>query len=647
MSVVSVIPGFRVEADISEDGKHIEVLFDYDAYIVQVMRSIRIGRFIPPEKGGPLWRFPLDIDVGRELRKHLGEQFRPSPRFKKWAMRQQSVALTLRSLSSGDSAELERLPEYLEELSEAIHLGPIGLSIDAKERKEKLNGKGSFQTADVAFMAACPAPINANQPGTGKTLETIASVFEEGIEGGPKMVVAPLTSLEAVWEKELLAWQYQDVILCFGSKARRDDAVAAATAYVEAGDPFWFITNPDNIRKQANWEVDPVSGKRTGKKKMWDKYPSIFEIDWGLVVLDEFQRFGLANDTLTQKGLNDLTKKKGLGLSGTPIKGKPINLWGILHFLAPHEFPSKWKFAEQWLVISQGSYGKQIGDVRKEKEEAFWEMIGKYMIRRTKEEVLPWLPPKQRIDIWATLEGQQKKQYETFAMNAEIKIEEEHLSATSILAEYTRLKQFAIATQRIEPQKDPPYFAPFPEVPSCKLPHVEEILRELGIILDKATKEDLTGELWDGEQVVIFSQFTRVVNWLAKWLNDVHGVRVAVMTGETPGPRRNEIFLKFQGDDEDRPQVIIMNTTAGGVSITLDKADTVIFMDETWVPDDQEQAEDRVHRGSRIHNVKAYYIRTKDTIEEYIHQRVAGKENINKRILDLRREGLRATGDKK
>lgn len=635
---------FSVEGTISEDGRWIELTFPYDRYLLDCVRNIvPQGRFIPPDKGGPKWRFPKDLDVGKQLRKELGDQFVPDRDLKQWAMRERSVALTLRSLSAGTSAKLERLPKMLEELNQAIHLGPLGRDMDPKTRKQKMEEDGSFQTADVAFMAKCPFPINANHPGTGKTLETIASVFEAGQEDGPKLVVAPLTSLETVWEQELTDWQYQDIILCFGSKNRRDDAIAAAMEYVKEGEPFWFITNPDTLRFQQHKELDPVTGEPTGKRKLFAKYPQLLQIEWDIVVLDEFQKMGLANDTLTSHGLFALKKRKGIGLSGTPIKGKPINLWGILRFLDPENFQSKWRFAEQWLVIRQGRYGKEIGDVRAEREEEFWELIGKYMIRRTKEEVLPWLPPKQRINVWAEMDGKQLAQYKTFAEQAEIRIEEEKLTATSILAEYTRLKQFSFSAQRLEPLEDPPFFAPYPTEESCKLPHLEEILRELGIIHDKKSKEDLSEEQWSGEQVIIFSQFTRVVDFVERWLQEKHGIRTAKITGAVTGTKRSEEQRAFQSKDENRPQVILMNTTAGGVSITLDNANTVIFLDETWVPDEQEQAEDRAHRASRIHQVTIYYIRTKGTIEEYIYKRVASKQNVNQRILDLRREGLRAT----
>lgn len=632
---------FEVTGDISPNGNGIDVKFDYDYYLVDLAKKLGGGRFIPPEKGGPLWRFSRDVSVGKYFRKHLGDQFVVSPALKLWAMRERTVATKLRTLAHGETAALTRLPRLCPELYEAMHLGPIGLTYDDETRAAKLLEDGSFQTADIAFLAACEHPINSNQPGLGKTLELIGSVFEAGLEDGPKLIIAPKTSLEVVWVDELLKWQWQDVILCSGSKRQREEAIAAAEQYVKDEEPFWMVMNPATVQYQAVWEETP-EGKRTGKKKMWLKHPILHKIKWKVVVLDEFQQFGLGNsDSLTARGVYDLQRERGFGLSGTPVRGKPVKLFGILKFVDPENFTSKWKFAERWLIISQGRKGTTIGDVRREVEEDFWDFIGKYMLRRTKAECIPWLPPKQFVDIWATMEGKQKKQYDIFAQEAEMKIEELNLSATSILAEYTRLKQFAIAAQRVEALRDPPYVKPFPTDDSCKLPHLEEILKERGIISSGKDDDEDTTVIATEAQVVIFSQFTVVVDWLEKYLQN-KGVRTTKITGAVTGKNRAKAQRAFQSKAEDRPQDILMNTTAGGVAITLDNADTVVFMDETWVPDDQEQASDRVHRASRIHQVTIYTIRTKGTIEEYIMRRTQGKQNVNDRILDLRREGLRA-----
>ena len=63
-------------------------------------------------------------------------------------------------------------------------------------------------------------------------------------------------------------------------------------------------------------------------------------------------------------------------------------------------------------------------------------------------------------------------------------------------------------------------------------------------------------------------------------------------------------------------RVIVMTTTAGGVAITLDMVENVHILDETWVPDDQEQLADRAVNTSRMHQVGVYVYRSKDTVEE-------------------------------
>src|ERR1044072_599452 len=124
-----------------------------------------------------------------------------------------------------------------------------------------------------------------------------------------------------------------------------------------------------------------------------------------------------------------------------------------------------------------------------------------------------------------------------------------------------------------------------------------------------------------------------------KWMTS-KGVKAEKITGDVSQVKREELISRFQANGV---SVVVLSTKAGGVSITLDNANTVIHVDETWDPDDQEQVEDRAHRISRLHQVNVFILRSKGTIEEYIQQRVLDKAAINREILDLRRQGLRAT----
>jgi hypothetical protein len=131
--------------------------------------------------------------------------------------------------------------------------------------------------------------------------------------------------------------------------------------------------------------------------------------------------------------------------------GKPVKLWGALHFLEPERSrPSGAGSMSGWRSEDNG-YGKQVHGIQDRREDAFWEHLKPYMIRRTKAEVLKELPPKQYVERWCEMTPQAAKQYEAMATDAELKIEEENLTATGILAEYMRLKQFAVAHQKVKP----------------------------------------------------------------------------------------------------------------------------------------------------------------------------------------------------
>lgn len=140
--------------------------------------------------------------------------------------------------------------------------------------------------------------------------------------------------------------------------------------------------------------------------------------------------------------------------------------------------------------------------------------------------------------------------------------------------------------------------------------------------------------------MVFFSQFRGMVDMVTKYLNENCGIRAEKITGETKQSERTSLVSEFQ---KGAFRVMGVSTTAGGVALTLDRASTGVILDETWDPDDQTQAEDRIHRASRLdHKVRIIRIRSKGTIEEKIAAMVEGKKITNDVILDLRRQGLRA-----
>ena len=238
--------------------------------------------------------------------------------------------------------------------------------------------------------------------------------------------------------------------------------------------------------------------------------------------------------------------------------------------------------------------------------------------------------------------AKQAEQYTVFEQDAEWRIDEQEaegrLTATNILAEYTRLKQFAGAYCEVSKTgrevNGVPELKVEPTPDSGKIEQLIEKLKEENVITSGSDDED------EPKCALIFSQFKGMVADTADVLREA-GVPVGEITGATSGKERKRLADAFQAQSPGAPRVMVMNTKAGGASITLTRADTVHILDEDWTPDNQEQAEDRAHRGDDLtmakEEVRIYYYRTERTIEHYIQKLVAGKAMNNKTILDLRR----------
>lgn len=635
----------KVKIDIGKGRRsnRIDVVFKFDRKLVAKIKGVPGARW---QRSDAIWSVPLDLDTCRILRETFGHDLKLSKELKNWARIAMANERNLGTLANAVSADLVRLPYVLPELYKAIHVGPRGRWMTPEQVNMAVAGEPpSYQAADVAFMATSPAPGNFNEPGTGKTIETIAAVYEAGMDRGLHLVVAPISSMYSVWERELLTWTDAYVIVARGNKRAREAAISEAVrlATDNPHESVWLITNPSMFtpeKDNTNTSNDYVRKAKPKEEHLACKCQRLADPHWHYKwkfdllhrsifvtkIVDEAHDAAVGNNTsLTAVGLHDIKALKTMVLTATPFGGKVIKLFGLLHFLRPDEFPSKWTWADKWLYFpddTDSGYGKNLNKAKIDpaKAMAFYRSLAPYVLRRKKSEVLPWLPPKQYVEIWAEMEGKQRKQYEEFEANSEVLIQNEHLSATSILAEYTRLRQIAGAycdrneAGDVRPTSD-----------SCKLPHLMQILEERGIVGD-----DPSGE----EQVVIFSQFSQMVDMIYDYLL-AQGAPVAKLTGHTTQPERDALQDAFQREGGLR--VLVMSTKAGGVSITLDRASTVVIMDETWNPDNQEQAEDRCHRASRIHQVTIYYIRTKGSIEEYVFDTTTGKSLTNEEVLDVRR----------
>jgi SNF2 family DNA or RNA helicase len=573
-----------------------------------------------------IWTFPLNLQTCRMLRVVFTDLLKVGPRLSSWARAAIADEVAMRELGTKHDTDLDRVPTVLPRIAAAM-------------------ATRTYQRVGAAFLASAPegGVLLADQPGLGKTIQTLGGIVERGIEDGLHLVACPATAIRIVWEKEVRKWTDFQVFAATGSAVAKHRAIEAA---LTSSGPAFLIINPETARiRLGRWcqkckmfqeDFDTpdlhnfhiAEGHKTSPKPYEIKFPELFGVQWNSITVDESHRFlngirGANDKTMVAEGLCRLQVKPGdeglkIALSGTPIKGMPKNFWGVLHWLNKKRYGSKWQWSEQYLQVDEGRYGKKIGSVAPHREEVFYKSLDVIMLRRTKAEVAPDLPAKQIEEHWCEPSAQQLKQYTDMKLNGEAMFGEENIAPTGVLAELTRLKQIATAYQ----DESGPVMSK-----SCKWQVITELLEERGVL--GADRYD------DGNKFVIASQFTKVIDAMESEFAKLK-VPVLKITGSVTPKRRLAAQQNFQAVGG--PRIMLINTMAGGVAIDLDQqCDELFFMDETYVPDDQEQVEDRIHRVSRIHRVTIHYLYAKGSIDESIANSNINKDEIQKKILDGRR----------
>lgn len=591
-------------AELNERGDRCEVHFHYSKVAVDAMHRVPGATFVPIDKGGPYWRLPLDMTSMRRLREEFKEGLTLGAGLRAWGRGAVKKERELHKLAVADDWPIEDL-------------------IVTSKLPKLANWFRPYQRADVKFLGAASA-MNLLQPRLGKTAETIGAVYEANLEHGFHLIVAPQKTTDTVWRMEFERWTDLTVFTFTGEtpKRQRDQLFDEVWDHIEEDEPFVFATTADMIRRGLPDELE-------------------LEVWWSSFTIDEFHKTGLpkAKNVFPKKASKIKLVEGGRrwALSGTPMGGKPIKLWGGLNFLYKDLFTSRIRWEDQWLEVETVHVGREkhrkVSGVRPEREEEFYKHLAPYAVRRKRSEVLPQLPPVITVDVWYDMTRNQDKQYNTFAAQAEIRIDEYHLSATSILAEYTRLKQFAgavceveligedLETGKLELKLKPTFDAGM-------LPQLMEKLSEVGI--DPKEPEG-------NEQAIVSSQFRETIEMVYNYLDDM-GIPCIKLTGKSKKADSETAQRAFKrGADNEGLRVVCMVTTIG-VGITLDNVESVHILDETWNPDDQEQLIDRAVNTSSLHQITAFFYRPRGTIATDIYEVTGGKMEVNDLVLDKLRE---------
>lgn len=285
-------------------------------------------------------------------------------------------------------------------------------------------------------------------------------------------------------------------------------------------------------------------------------------------------------------------------LSGTPMPNRPIELFPVLNHAAPQtiHFMSRHEYAEEFCGAFQNSWGWDYSGASNVKQ-LVSQVIGTFMIRYKKPDVLKDLPPKTE---------------EMVILGQDLSPKLSKLSG-QILSEMDA-EDLMHGRISIDLGKD--------------ALHLSTYRKELGVLKAEAAAEFVKFILDETEEsVLVFAIHKEVISILQGTLREFEPI---VITGDTDMKLRHERVKEFQERPDRR--VFIGNIQAAGTGLTLTKATRVVFAEFSWVPADNDQAADRAHRIGQSGNVFVQYLVHENSVDKAVIETVLRKKRITEQL---------------
>jgi SNF2 family DNA or RNA helicase len=357
------------------------------------------------------------------------------------------------------------------------------------------------------------------------------------------------------------------------------------------------------------------------------------QIDFKAVIADEIHRSKDPKSKQT-RALWSATGDADIrfALTGTPIANNVLDLWTILHWISPEEWPSKTRWIDRMVDTMLNAFGGlMVMGVKHHMSEEFYATVNPRMRRMLKQVVLPWLPEVtvERRDV--EMSTKQKKAYADMRdmMIAELE-SGEVLSAPSVLTQTLRLLQFASAYATIEINETTGEPKAILSEPSCKI---------------DALMDDISGGDFGEDSVAVSAVSRQLIELLSARMTKA-GIKHGLITGKQSADERQQAVDDFQSG---RIKWILFTAQAGGVGITLTAARRLIRLQRPWSLVDDKQVNDRVHRiGSEIHDniIITDYV-TEGTVEERVRQVLESKANSFEEVVKDKNQLLKMLQEEK
>ena len=267
----------------------------------------------------------------------------------------------------------------------------------------------------------------------------------------------------------------------------------------------------DNI---DNYDV--ILTTYTTYKNDIDKYKNI---SFDYCIIDEAQNIKNP-DAIITKAIKNVNAKVRFALTGTPIENNLMELWSIFDFIMPGYLYNKSKFKSIFV-----NNDKNIIELKN--------LIKPFILRRTKKEVITELPDKIEQKIIIDLEKEHKRAYKGYVNLITRKIKENNQDNITVFSYLTKLRQLCLS-------------------PELMVKNYQGKNSKLDVLINIINDSS-------DEKILVFSQFTKVLEVIGKRLNE-ENISYSYLDGKTSAKDRVKLVEEFNTNNN---KVFLISLKAG------------------------------------------------------------------------------------
>ena len=296
-------------------------------------------------------------------------------------------------------------------------------------------------------------------------------------------------------------------------------------------------------------------------------------------------------------------------LTGTPVTQSPLDVWAQMEWLSPDVFQCRSFYA--FRVKHAKLQAKYVGA-----QKLYEVVVGYQRLDELSDRLEPWsyrvlkkdcldLPPQQYRVEEVPLSPEQKKLYVSLKEQLFAEMGDQQMTTPIVLTKYLRLQQILggfWTPDGDEVQKIP-----------GKVPKLERLL-------------ELLQEIDPTSSAIIWARFVPEIKMISEALRKEYGEESVVeYYGETSGEDRQTAVQKIQ---EKTTRFFVGNPRAGGVGLTLNAANYMIYFSNDFSLDVRLQSEARIHGIGQTLSTCYIDLVTENSLDQVVLKALRSKKNL-------------------